>query len=65
MIDKKDADAVSFIDRRADGADLAAALKDHVMDRIGKWKYPRWVEIIAELRETATGTIQRFKLRGP
>ncbi len=48
----------------ADAGDLAAALKDHVKDRIGKWKYPRWVEIIPELPKTATGKIQRFKLRG-
>ena len=49
----------------ADGVDLAAALKDHVKDRIGKWKYPRWIEVIAELPKTATGKIQRFKLKEP
>ena len=48
----------------ADGADLGAALKDHVKDRIGKWKYPRWIEVIPELPKTATGKIQRFKLKG-
>jgi 4-hydroxybenzoate-CoA ligase len=48
----------------ADVGNLTAALKDHVKDRIGKWKYPRWVEIIPELPKTATGKIQRFKLRG-
>ena len=37
----------------------------HVKDRIGKWKYPRWIEIVAELPKTATGKIQRFKLREP
>ncbi|MBO0754122.1 MAG: benzoate-CoA ligase family protein, partial [Bradyrhizobiaceae bacterium] len=42
---------------------LAAALKEHVKDKIGKWKYPRWIEIINELPKTATGKIQRFKLR--
>lgn len=41
----------------------AAALKDFVKDRIGKWKYPRWVEVVPELPKTATGKIQRFKLR--
>ncbi len=48
----------------AEAGNLAAALKDHVKDRIGKWKYPRWVEIISELPKTATGKIQRFKLKG-
>ena len=42
---------------------LAEALKEHVKDKIGKWKYPRWIEIINELPKTATGKIQRFKLR--
>jgi 4-hydroxybenzoate-CoA ligase len=42
---------------------LAEALKAHVQDKIGKWKYPRWIEILPELPKTATGKIQRFKLR--
>ncbi len=33
-------------------------------DRIGVWKYPRWIEIVASLPKTATGKIQRYKLRG-
>ena len=39
------------------------ALKAHVQKLIGKWKYPRWVEVVPELPKTATGKIQRFKLR--
>ena len=27
------------------------------------WKYPRWIEIVDGLPKTATGKIQRFKLR--
>ena len=27
------------------------------------WKYPRWIEVVEELPKTATGKIQRFKLR--
>jgi acyl-coenzyme A synthetase/AMP-(fatty) acid ligase len=27
------------------------------------WKYPRWIEFRADLPKTATGKIQRFKLR--
>ena len=42
---------------------LKDALKAHVKDRIGKWKYPRWIEVVDELPKTATGKIQRFKLR--
>ncbi len=32
-------------------------------DRLAPFKYPRWVEFLAELPKTATGKIQRFKLR--
>jgi 4-hydroxybenzoate-CoA ligase len=42
---------------------LLAELKDHVKDKIGKWKYPRWIEVVQDLPKTATGKIQRFKLR--
>lgn len=38
-------------------------LKELVKARIGMWKYPRWVEFVDELPKTATGKIQRFKLR--
>ncbi|MBS0126013.1 benzoate-CoA ligase family protein [Thetidibacter halocola] len=49
-----------------DGVDAAAtvdALKDFVKARVGAWKYPRWVEVVPDLPKTATGKIQRFKLR--
>jgi len=42
---------------------LHEALKDHVKQKIGPWKYPRWVEVVDALPKTATGKIQRFKLR--
>jgi len=38
-------------------------LKSHVKDKIGKWKYPRQIEFVDTLPKTATGKIQRFKLR--
>ena len=44
-------------------AQLQDELKQHVQARIGKWKYPRWVEIMPDLPKTATGKVQRFKLR--
>ena len=45
------------------GPDLIAELKSHVKASAGPWKYPRWIEVIDELPKTATGKIQRFKLR--
>ncbi len=42
---------------------LSETLKELVKQQIGKWKYPRWVEVVDELPKTATGKIQRFKLR--
>jgi benzoate-CoA ligase len=44
-------------------AGLADTLKNHVKDRLAPYKYPRWVEFLPELPKTATGKIQRFKLR--
>jgi benzoate-CoA ligase len=44
-------------------ASLADALKQHVKDRLAPFKYPRWIEFLPELPKTATGKIQRFKLR--
>ena len=42
---------------------LAEALKQHVKDRLAPYKYPRWIAFLPELPKTATGKIQRFKLR--
>ena len=42
---------------------LHEALKEHVKQKIGPWKYPRWIEVVDALPKTATGKIQRFKLR--
>ncbi|MFP4274359.1 MAG: AMP-binding enzyme, partial [Paracoccaceae bacterium] len=46
-----------------DGEALATELKEFVKSRIGKWKYPRWIKVVDDLPKTATGKIQRFKLR--
>ncbi|HUK39475.1 MAG TPA: hypothetical protein VLX11_00475, partial [Candidatus Acidoferrales bacterium] len=43
--------------------ELAAALQQHVKTRLAPYKYPRWIEFVSELPKTATGKIQRFKLR--
>jgi acyl-coenzyme A synthetase/AMP-(fatty) acid ligase len=31
--------------------------------RLAPYKYPRWVEFVSELPKTATGKLQRFRLR--
>ncbi|MFZ1058163.1 MAG: benzoate-CoA ligase family protein [Candidatus Rokuibacteriota bacterium] len=43
--------------------ELEAELKHFVKDKIAPYKYPRWIEFVSELPKTATGKIQRFKLR--
>ena len=43
--------------------ELAENLKAHVKGLLAPHKYPRWFEFIDELPKTATGKIQRFKLR--
>jgi benzoate-CoA ligase len=42
---------------------LAEELRQHVKHRLAPYKYPRWIDFVAELPKTATGKIQRFKLR--
>jgi benzoate-CoA ligase len=42
---------------------LGDELRTHVKTRLAPYKYPRWIEFIDELPKTATGKIQRFKLR--
>jgi benzoate-CoA ligase family protein len=44
-------------------ATLAQALQDHCKQKLAAYKYPRWLEFRTELPKTATGKIQRFKLR--
>ncbi len=46
------------------GEKLYEDLKAHVKAHAGAWKYPRWIEAREDLPKTATGKIQRFKLRG-
>ena len=38
-------------------------LKAFVKDRLAPYKYPRFIEFVDELPKTATGKIQRFRLR--
>jgi 4-hydroxybenzoate-CoA ligase len=42
---------------------LIETLRVHVKTCAGPWKYPRWIDVRPDLPRTATGKIQRFKLR--
>ncbi len=42
---------------------LEAELKAFVKEKLAPYKYPRWIEFVTELPKTATGKIQRFRLR--
>jgi benzoate-CoA ligase len=42
---------------------LEAELQAFVKDRLAPYKYPRFIEFLDELPKTATGKIQRFRLR--
>ena len=42
---------------------LAEELKRHVRTSLAEYKYPRWIEFVDDLPRTATGKIQRFRLR--
>jgi benzoate-CoA ligase family protein len=43
---------------------LAEEIQGFVKGRLALHKYPRWIEFVPELPKTATGKIQRFRLRG-
>jgi len=42
---------------------LSEELQQFVQQNLENWKYPRWIEFLEGLPKTATGKIQRFKLR--
>lgn len=45
------------------GNALTEELIKHCKEKLAKYKYPRWFNYVEELPKTATGKIQRFKLR--
>jgi len=47
----------------APNAELAAELQRFARGRLAEYKRPRWVEFVDALPTTATGKVQRFKLR--
>ena len=44
-------------------ATLARVLEQHLKGQLPAFKCPRWIAFLDELPKTATGKIQRFKLR--
>ena len=50
-------------DGTAGTPELARELQEFVISRLPVFKRPRWVEFFPELPKTATGKLQRFKLR--
>jgi benzoate-CoA ligase len=43
--------------------EVAREIQQFVKTRLAPYKYPRWIEFVPELPKTATGKIQRFRLR--
>jgi len=72
VIGRQDKDGLvkpkAFVILRDDARDqdtgaLTPLLQAHVKEQVGVWKYPRWIEYVDSLPKTATGKIQRFRLR--
>jgi benzoate-CoA ligase len=67
VIGKEDADGLTktkaFVLLKPGAQASEDELKAFVKDRLAPYKYPRFIEFVSELPKTATGKIQRFKLR--
>jgi len=67
VIDASDADGLmkpkAFVVRRPGSSVRAPELQAHVKERLQPYKYPRWVEFVDDLPKTASGKVQRFRLR--
>ena len=53
----------AYVVLKAGGQATEAELKAFVKDKLAPYKYPRLITFVPELPKTATGKIQRFKLR--
>ncbi len=53
----------AFVVLKPGGVATEADLKGFVKERLAPYKYPRFIEFVDDLPKTATGKIQRFKLR--
>ena len=70
VVGREDADGlvkpkafVALNEGNSPGPELEEELKTFVKARIAPYKYPRWIEFVSDLPKTATGKIQRYKLR--
>ncbi len=67
VIGKQDAEGLTktkaFVVLKSGHSASEAELKAFVKERLAPFKYPRFIEFVADLPKTATGKIQRFKLR--
>jgi len=67
VIGKEDADGLTktkaFVVLKPGASADEAELKAFVKDKLAPYKYPRFIEFVSELPKTATGKIQRFRLR--
>ncbi|WP_144006737.1 benzoate-CoA ligase family protein, partial [Pelomonas sp. KK5] len=67
VIGKQDEDGLTktkaFVVLKAGAVADEAELKAFVKERLAPYKYPRFIEFVGELPKTATGKIQRFRLR--
>ena len=56
--------AIIVLNNALDASDATTdELREHCKSGLAKYKYPRWFTFVEELPKTATGKIQRFKLR--
>mgnify|MGYP000861679706 FL=1 len=67
VIGKEDTDGLTktkaFVVLKAGQSVTDAELKNFVKERLAPYKYPRFIEFVDDLPKTATGKIQRFRLR--
>ena len=67
VIGKEDADGLTktkaFVVLKSGQTATEDELKAFVKDRLAPYKYPRFIEFVNDLPKTATGKIQRFRLR--
>jgi benzoate-CoA ligase family protein len=67
VIGASDADGLTrpraFVVRRPGASVEAPELQAYVRQRLQPYKYPRWVDFVDELPKTASGKVQRFRLR--
>ena len=67
VVGAEDADRLikpkAIVVARAPSPALAEELIAHVRSRLAEYKRPRWIEFVSELPKTATGKVQRYKLR--